>query len=88
MTNGMLMMEFDSKLKPWLTKETRRKLARMTERYFSSNRQGNCYEKMVYYMGEYPDDPEGLKDFLLEYIDELADDDDIEGMAHAMATEW
>lgn len=85
---GMLRTEFDQKLSPWLTKETRRELAKMAERYFSSNSQGSCYEKMAYYMGEYPDDPEGLKDFLLEYIDELADDDDIEGMARAMTIEW
>lgn len=81
--------DFIEKLEEWLTEETCNKLADIAEEHFMNQGFFSCYEYLLYSMYGY--DADGIIDNLKELSGselEFSPEDDFEGMAKFMETEW
>lgn len=82
--------DFIEKLSKWLTADTCEAIADYVERIKEPiyNCESN-YEGMLIIMGEYTEDPEGLREYIeLMLGTDAADGDRIEDMAADMVFEW
>ena len=77
---------FTEKLSEWLSDETCEKLAFEAEQRFTEDRYTSVYELMLLLIGS--DDMDDFVEMCEECNITLSDDDDVEGMFEAMASEW
>ena len=78
--------DFKAKLREWLSEETCERLAYEAEQRFAEDRYTSVYEFMLLLIGS--DDMGDFVEMCEECNITLSDNDDIEGMFEAMASEW